>query len=75
VDYDILVDDYIDHHNSFISLDTQTWREARRLDTSTHRNRFDERYSYGHPRGKIVKAWDKAYVFLHTTSRVLCLYQ
>jgi len=38
VDYDILVDDYIDHHNSFISLDTQTWREARPLDTGSYAN-------------------------------------
>jgi len=38
VDYDVLIDDYIDHHNSFISLDTQTWREARRLDTCAYAN-------------------------------------
>jgi len=38
VDYDVLVDDYIDHHNSFLSLDVQTWREARRMDTSSYSN-------------------------------------
>jgi len=38
VDYDVLVDDYIDHHNSFISLDAQTWREARHLDASSYTN-------------------------------------